>query len=170
MAIFATSACFDDGDVEGVGATCGGFAGMPCNDGLWCDYPDESCGASDNTGTCRARPAGCNDADQPVCACDGTVYANECEAHAAGFDLYAGGSCDQLEGHFPCGDTFCAIDTEYCVLYVSDVGSIPDSYVCRPAPAGCAASVDCDCLVEEPCAQFGCDLVGEGFRITCPGG
>lgn len=169
MAIFAASACFDDGELEGVGEVCGGFAGMPCADGLWCDYPDDTCGVTDGSGVCRARPAGCNDYDDPVCACDGNIYANQCDAEAAGVDVYSG-SCEQIEGRFACGDKFCAIDTEYCALYVSDVASIPDSYVCVVAPATCGGSVDCDCLVDEPCADFGCEPQFQGYRITCPGG
>jgi hypothetical protein len=169
MAIFATSACFDDGDVEGVGEACGGFAGVPCPDGLFCDYPDDSCGAADNIGTCQARPALCDDFEQMVCGCDGNVYFNACGAHSVGVDVYDG-VCDQLQEHFACGDTFCSKDTEYCTRYVSDVAGFPDSYVCQPAPAACGGSVDCACLVDEPCADFGCEPIGQGFRITCPGG
>ncbi|MCB9597876.1 MAG: Kazal domain-containing protein [Sandaracinaceae bacterium] len=75
--------------------SCGGFAGLTCAPDEWCDYDADvpACGAADHLGTCRPRPEACIEIYAPVCGCDGSSYANDCFAHAAGVDTWAGGLC-----------------------------------------------------------------------------
>jgi len=77
------------------GGECGGFLGLTCSDGEYCDYPADvpACGAADHLGTCRPRPEACIEIYAPVCGCDGVEYPNGCYANAAGVDVYADGTC-----------------------------------------------------------------------------
>src|SRR4051812_22138270 len=86
----------------GSGRPCGGFAGASCSSGEWCDFGRNTCGATDEQGTCRAKPTGCPDLFAPVCGCDGVVHSNECDAQAVGADVNANGSCPVPAGQFAC--------------------------------------------------------------------
>lgn len=163
---------FPDGG-NGSGEECGGFAGRPCAADQFCDFGRDTCGASDETGTCRPRPLGCPDVFDPVCGCDGTVHGNGCDANAAGVDVDANGNCAPQIGSFACGFRFCDLATEYCQRATSDIGGEPDAFSCRPIPGSCSVNPSCACLVTagEPCADLFCegDAAG-GLQVTCPGG
>jgi hypothetical protein len=86
-------ACVADGDVAG--EQCGGFAGIACSEGDFCDYaPDASCGNGDQLGMCRTIPSVCPGVVDPVCGCDQTTYSNACAAAAAGVSVLHDGDCD----------------------------------------------------------------------------
>lgn len=77
-----------------VGKSCGGFAGVQCAEGEFCNYPPETlCGAADNEGFCAPIPEACDTLYDPVCACNGQTYSNACAANMAGQAVASEGSC-----------------------------------------------------------------------------
>ncbi len=157
-------------DAAGTGASCGGFAGDVCRQELYCDYEVDDCGGADGIGVCREMPEDCTAEVSPVCACDGTVYSNECEANRAGYDVSALAPCTPPLDTFRCGFRFCAHATEYCLQIVSDVGGVPDEFECVGIPGNCGNNPDCGCLRNENCGEF-CEQHPDGnLQLTCPGG
>jgi hypothetical protein len=62
----------------GVGKTCGGIAGIQCDDGLWCDLKAGQCGVADASGRCVKIPDVCSKDIRWVCGCDKKDYTNNC--------------------------------------------------------------------------------------------
>ena len=146
---------------------CGGLLGATCAATEYCDYPTDSCGVADQTGSCRTRPDACPAIVMPVCACDGMTYANACEAAAAGHDLSAGGGCPAPAGTFACGTTFCAVGTHYCQAGTGGRFDAPPSFTCLPIPAGCGASQTCSCFSGETCGNMCTQDAAGNVTLTC---
>jgi hypothetical protein len=75
---------------------CGGHrvGNTTCNEGQFCTWtPAAICGAADAGGTCQYKPELCPAIFNPVCACDGTTYSNECVAARAGTSVSSLGAC-----------------------------------------------------------------------------
>lgn len=163
------------GTSTGSGET--GPGGLGCGEAIcaaseWCDWSDDACGeGASGMGTCEPFPEGCDDSYMPVCGCDGQVHSNVCYASMVGVDLAAEGDCKAPEGYFPCGYSFCSLETEYCQVQISDIGGFGDSYSCMQPAMECPGGITCDCLTEELCFDFGCNPSdGGGVEIVCPGG
>jgi hypothetical protein len=158
-----------DSGTTGPGAACGE---TDCSEDQWCDFSDDACGAdAGGSASCEPRPEGCPENYAPVCGCDGQVHGNDCDANAAGVDLDAEGDCETPEGYFRCGYRFCSLGFEYCQVQISDIGGFGDSYNCMPAAKACMDELTCDCLMGEPCWDFGCNPTADGgVEIVCPGG
>jgi len=75
---------------------CGGLQGTSCPSGEYCNFePDGSCGLADQTGVCLpVHAAGtCPRDAKMVCACDGKMYPNRCEAARYGQSVMNEGPC-----------------------------------------------------------------------------
>jgi len=74
-------------------------AGQACNSDescgaeAYCDFGFGACNAINSNGVCRVKPQACPYNYNPVCACDGNTYPNECSAHTAGALLSHPGTC-----------------------------------------------------------------------------
>ncbi|MBK9258274.1 MAG: hypothetical protein IPM54_00375 [Polyangiaceae bacterium] len=158
----------------GGGMVCGGIAGLTCAETEYCDYPDDICGAVDGQGVCKPRPEACDLVYSPVCACDGNVHSNDCDAAMKGFDVSNLGGCTPpMANLFGCGHFFCDSATEYCQKTNADVPNTPDSYTCAPLPASCAGMQPSCMCIRDPCGApiaGTCAAAGNGFMVTCPGG
>ncbi len=72
---------------------CGGFAGIECGFGQYCQFAEGTCGAGDELGICVDKPEVCTDQWDPVCGCDDQTYSNACDAAAAGHSVAYAGEC-----------------------------------------------------------------------------
>lgn len=72
---------------------CGTRGAGPCPDGEYCQFPDDMCGKADGPGVCTPMPVDCTPSDEPVCGCEGTTFANDCERQRAGVGYGTPGEC-----------------------------------------------------------------------------
>ncbi len=80
-------------DAVGLRKQCGGFPGIPCDAGLFCQKKAGSCSIIDMSGTCVRVPKFCTRIYRPVCGCDHKAYSNDCERQAAMVSKLHNGKC-----------------------------------------------------------------------------
>ena len=101
----------------GGGKVCGGLAGIDCGPFEWCDFPNDTCGAANQQGTCKPRDASGYDCATVACGCDGQSYQSACSAHSGGKDTTATPTCIKGNGGAgaPCAvDADCATGSKCC--------------------------------------------------------
>ncbi|WP_437308463.1 hypothetical protein [Sorangium sp. So ce388] len=155
-ALAALLAACGPGDGAGGSAEPGSCGAETCAADQYCVYPPGDCGEGGvvpgNYGVCQQRPASCDTATPTqVCACDGRVYPNACEAARAGVSIGSGEECAGAAppGTSTCGSYFCRSDVEYCRIVEDphvELFRMPTQRSCKEIPSSCAAEPSCDCV------------------------
>jgi hypothetical protein len=105
FALFISTALISGtAEAVGLGKTCGGIAGIPCNKGLWCDHKPGMCRVADASGRCVKVPQICTKIYKPVCGCNGKTYGNDCARRAAKVHKKHDGPCKK---HYRPARSYC---------------------------------------------------------------
>ena len=123
-------------DYAGECASAHCWSNRDCGSNDYCFF--HNCAAE--TGTCMPRPDACPRIWAPVCGCDGTTYANSCEAARAGVSVDYEGEC--VAG--PCASNNDCLSNEYCA---KPRGGCDGTGTCQSRPQGCPEIWDpvCGC-------------------------
>lgn len=152
---------------------CGGFAGLICGEGEYCDYAaGDGCFVADGAGVCRAVPEVCIEVFAPVCGCDGNTYSNSCFAAAAGASVVHDGECEAEPERQACGG-FAGLscgDDEFCSYPASESCGFADGLgTCEPKPELCTQLFDPVCGCDGQTYSNACHANAAGVSVAAPG-
>jgi hypothetical protein len=85
-------------EAVGLGKRCGGFQGLQCDAGLYCQQKPGQCRIVDMSGTCARAPRFCPRITSPrieVCGCNNVTYPNDCERQQAMVSLLHKRACNK---------------------------------------------------------------------------
>jgi hypothetical protein len=143
---------------------------MPCPSGQLCDLDTPNrCAAGFEPGHCIVPPSGCIAIFSPVCGCNATTYANDCERQRARVQLDHSGACAPADAGADAGPGCAACNplTDYCQMTIGGVPNAPPRYACLPLPSACGASPSCACLTSVACSSVCAGSASAGLTVTC---
>lgn len=142
---------------------CGGFAGIPCEEGEFCLLPVGEC-CCDFQGVCVPQAGACPAVYQPVCGCDGNTYGNFCMAIIAGVNVDHVGECVRV-----CpgpGPVWLCTPEEFCKVPVGVCDPPGPVGVCTLPPLGCPDNVDPVCGCNGTTYFNACEADADGVNVA----
>ncbi|UCE13464.1 MAG: hypothetical protein JSV04_14935 [Candidatus Heimdallarchaeota archaeon] len=129
-----------------------------CNTNEYCAKEAGNC---EGDGVCEPKPTVCPDVWDPICACDGMTYSNECYATMAGVNVDYTGTCTPT-----CTTNFDCSSTEYCA---KEPGDCEGNGTCEPKPEACITLWDPVCGCDGKTYGNDCEAAAAGVNVAYTG-